>query len=755
MKRWKLHTSQLKVLSLVVILFLSPSIRQADAYQSPIPTAFSDDGRFLLIQMDNLVLWDLESKAIVAKVPLASCHQVALLKQDGWVLCVKHDVVVYDWKNQESVATVPQESRQPYTLLAYSRETDRMVLRHGHDAVSVWQIGRKVLPLKHIPLGAKTEIQSVAASSDTTLLAVAQGGTIRLHDLTGTTIRDMSIKGGKPLDLLFAPDGSMLAAGIGNTILFIDAVEASIRGRATLTMAADGESGPLIPRRFSRDGHRLAASNGKKSYALFDTDTGKPVSVTQFADPGQAGSGPSPADRAADDISDDAEYVARQSAQLGTVQIWNLRTGVMLPDLCGYDCRNMGPHVSLLKWSPTGSKIVLGLKGVLNPDVDGNISVWDVETRSPELVLDTTQPRPKVLAKRSAPPVTEVELSAKPIAPSPAKAGSAFVHARALRALATSPSANLLVTSGDDGLLKMWEPGQGMLLRRLALSAPASALAFSADGAILAAGTTQGDIRLWDTQSWKEFPSYASGQGQINALQFLSGNRFLVIAGKRPSVLVVDLVTRAVIKELVHTGYSLTCDPKGCRRKRAPHGDVVETLSLLDGSPFLLTVSRTGRVVWDIATWKPVEEPVGLPTVWSGLGWNRPFVAATVRTHDPNAFTLAVWDAKRNTVLASLDTFTKRDTEAIENGPTVALGASMAVDPLHRWVATRVGEYLAVWDLLAQAKKKTFRVKTPYHLHWTSDGKYLIVGTLDRKVLVWSVETMEPAHYLRDPSVNG
>lgn len=746
----------LNVLSLAAILLLIPSIRQTEASLTQIPTAFSQDGRFLLIQMDNLVLWNLESKALVAKIPLTSCHQVAVLKQDGWVLCVKHDVILYDWKNQESVTTVPQESRQPYRLLAYSRETDRMVLRHGHDAVSVWRIGKKVIPLKHISLDAKAETRSVIASPDTKLLAIAQDGAIRLHDLTGTTIRDIRIKGGNLRDLLFSPDGSTLAATVGNAIVFIDAVEASIRGQTSPVTTVGGESGSLIPRRFSRDGHRLVASNGAKSYALFDTDTGKVVSVTRLTNPDQQRGGPSPADLDAIDISDDAEYLVGLSAQLGTVQIWDLRSGVMLPNLCGHDCRTMDPRISLLRWSPTGSKVVLGLKGGLNPDVDGNISVWDVETRSPELVLDPTQSQAKVLVKRPALPVTEVGLSVTPpIAPSLAEIGPAFVHARAVRALATSPSANLLVTSGDDGRLKVWEPGQGMLLRQLALSAPASALAFSSDGAILAAGTTQGEVRLWDTRSWKEFPSYATRQGEINALQFLTGNRFLVIAGKQPKVLVVDVVARAIVKELVHTGFSLACEPKGCIRTRTPQGDVVETLSLLDGSPFLLTTSRTGRVVWDIGTWKEVEGPVGLPAVWSGLGWNRPFVATTMRARDPNAFTLAVWDTKRNTVLASLDTFTKRDTEAVEKGPTVALGASMAVDPLHRWVATRVGEHLAVWDLSAQVKKKTFHVKTPYHLQWTSDGKYLIVGTLDRKVLVWSVETMEPAHYLRDPSVTG
>lgn len=744
--------SRPKIIFVAVLVLVTSSIRQADASLSQIPTAFSEDGRLLLVQMEDLVLWDLETKALVAKIPLTACHQVALLKQDGWVLCVKHDVVIYDWKNEASVATVPQESRLPYSLLAYSSQTNRMVLRHGNEAVSVWQIGRKLVPLKHIPLDVKAEPRAVVASADTMLLAIAQGRAIRLHDLTGTTIRDVSIKDGQPLDLLFSPDGSTLATAVGRTILFIDTVEASIRGRAALT-AGDGVRGPVTPRRFSRDSKRLVTGDGEWGYALFDSDMGKLVSVTELPNADQNHGMEVSTHLSAVDISDDAEYVVGQAEHPSALQIWDLRTGAILPDLCGNECRNMGLRVSLLKWSPTGLRIVVGMQGGLNPDVDGKISVWDVQTRSPELVLDPHQPQAKVLAKRAVPPVIDSESPVKPVVPAPAEVGPAFVHARALRAVVTSPSANLLVTSGDDGLLKIWEPGQGTLLRQLALSAPASALAFSADGAILAAGTIQGEIRLWDTHTWKEYPPYASGQGQINALQFLTGNRFLVIAGKQPKVLVVDLLVRAVIRELIHTGYTLTCNPSGCLKKRAPEGDVVETLSLLDGSPYLLTASRTGRVVWDIATWQPVEEPVGLPDVWSGLGWKHPFVATTMRARDPSRFTLAVWDTKRNTVLASLDTFTKQDTEAIEKGPTVALGASLAVDPLHRWVATRVGEHLAVWDLASHAKKKTFHVHTPYHLHWTSDGQYLIVGTLDRKVLVWSVATMEPAHYLRDPSV--
>ncbi|MDF0667677.1 MAG: WD40 repeat domain-containing protein [Nitrospira sp.] len=745
MNSWKPYKQMVRIIFVAVSFLAVSSIQDAAGYFDKTPTAFSEDGRLFLVQTDELVIWDLETKMLVAKIPGLHCQQIALLKQEGWLLCVEHSVTIYDWKNRVSVATIPPESQQPDSLLAYSKETDRMILRHGNEAVSVWQLGKKLVPLKHIALEGKAEISSVAASPDTKLVAIAQGHTIHLHDLSGTTIREVAIADGKPRDLLFAPESSRLAASVGNMILLIDPVDASIATRATLT-SAEGTAGPLTPESFSRDGHRLVAANGEWSYALFNTDTGELVALTELTNAVPGRGMRSPTQLRAVDIAADADLLVGQPEHLHTLQIWDLQTGAMLPDLCGDDCRGMDTRVSLLKWSPTGSKIVVGMQGGLNPDVDGKISVWDVHSRSPELVLDPGQPQAKVLAKRATPqtPIT--------LAPSTSIAGPTFVHAGALRAVATSPSANLLVTSGDDGLLKIWDPGQGTLLRQLALSAAAHALAFSADGAILAAGTMKGDVRLWETKTWREFLPYSSGQGRINALQFLPGNRFLVVATGLPKVFVVDIVTQSAVRELVHTSSSQVCDAKGCVTTRAAQGEVVEALSLLDGSPFLVTISRTGRVVWDVTTWRMVEKLAGLPETWSGLGWKRPFVWTTTRSRDLQALTLAVWDTKRNRVLARLDTFTQRDTE-IDDGPAVALGATMAVDPLHRWAATRVGEHISIWDLSVQEKRKAFHVKTPYHLHWTSDGKYLIVATLNRKILVWSAETMEPAHYLRDPSV--
>jgi WD40 repeat protein len=729
----------------VVIGGLMP--RDSAAALSRVPAEFSEDGRLAVVQMaGDLAIWNVETKTLAGKVPQIQCDQVRLLKQDGWVLCAGNGVTIYDWKRQMAVAKIPPDAKQAMRVLAYLREADRMVVRQGNDAVSVWRIGDKLIPLKHIPLDVEKDVLSAAASPDTKTLAVAQGRKILLYDLQGTTVRDVVMKEGHPQDLLFAPNNSTLAASIGNTILLVDTEQRTIHARATLTNE-EGARGHLAPRVFSLDSSRLVAGNGQWSYPVFEVETGKLLALTEFTYADRERGARSNMQLHVADISDDGDYLVGQPEQPATLQIWDLRTGSMLPDLCGDDCRNMGPQVSLLKWSPDGSKILVEMNGGRNAEVAGKISLWDVNTRAPELVLDPSQPQAKILAKRTAPPFPQ----AAP--PSASSVGSAFVHASVLRAMATSPTTNLLVTTGDDGLLKVWSPGKGTLLRRLKLAAPASALAFSADGTILAAGATQGEIRLWETRTWREFPPYLSRQGHINALQFLPGHRLLAIAGEQPKVSIVDLNTREVVKELVHMSVSESCDAKGCVRKRTTRAEVVLTLALLDGSPFLLTASQTGRVVWDIETWTEIDKPAGFPENWSGLGWRRPFLATTARTRNPKAFALTVWDPRRNGPVAGLDIFTNGDTEVVEKGATLALGASLAVDPLNRWAATRVGEQVSVWNLEDQERKKTFSIKMPYYLHWTGDGKHLVVSTLDRKVLVWSAETMEPAHFLLDPSV--
>jgi WD40 repeat protein len=249
--------------------------REAAAALPRIPAQFSEDGRLAVVQTaGDLAIWDIESKTLAGKVPQIQCDQVRFLRQDGWVLCAGNGVTIYDWKRQMAVAKIPPEAKQAMRVLAYSREADRMVVRQGNDAVSVWHVGDKLIPLKHIPLDAEKDVLSAAASPDTKTLAVTQGRKILLYDLQGTTVRDVVMKEGHPQDLLFSANGSMLAASIGNTILLVDTEQRTIHARATLT-GAEGARGRLVPRVFSLDSSRLVAGNGQWSYPVFEVETGK------------------------------------------------------------------------------------------------------------------------------------------------------------------------------------------------------------------------------------------------------------------------------------------------------------------------------------------------------------------------------------------------------------------------------------------------------------------------------------------------
>ena len=195
------------------------------------------------------------------------------------------------------------------------------------------------------------------------------------------------------------------------------------------------------------------------------------------------------------------------------------------------------------------------------------------------------------------------------------------------------------------------------------------------------------------------------------------------------------------------------CDTKGCQKKRSTQGDVVSALSFVEDRNLLLTTSHTGHVVWDTTSWTEMEQTSSFPEAWSGLGWKRKYVNATTRTNQPNAHAFTLWDMQSNSAFTTLESYTYSDTQEVNNGMGTDLGTSLALDAQGRWVATRVGERITVWDLQTHAKKKVFYTKMPRTIEWTSDGRHLIVSTLDRKVLVWSADTMEPAHYLRDPTV--
>ncbi len=80
--------------------------------------------------------------------------------------------------------------------------------------------------------------------------------------------------------------------------------------------------------------------------------------------------------------------------------------------------------------------------------------------------------------------------------------------------------------------VRVWEAATGKEVASFNLAPYVRCLAFTRDGKTLAAGSGDGNIRLWDVDSWKEKLSLRANNQLLFSLSFSLDGRVLVTASK-------------------------------------------------------------------------------------------------------------------------------------------------------------------------------------------------------------------------------
>jgi WD40 repeat protein len=266
-------------------------------------------------------------------------------------------------------------------------------------------------------------------------------------------------------------------------------------------------------------------------------------------------------------------------------------------------------------------------------------------------------------------------------------------------------------TTPPAGALGSAKPARLELLLQVGPLAPVTAVAFSADGKLLASGA-YGRVVIWDLVAAKPVKVLTNVLGAVNDLRFSPDGKLLAVGGGQPSA-------RGDLRLYQVSDWKLLA-------ALGEHGDVVSSLAFTLDGKLLASGSYDKTVrVWDVASQKTVQTLTGHSDFVYSVAFSPDGKWLYSASKDRSVKMVETATGKSKFTFSGMD----QDVLAVAASPDGKQVVSSGFEPGLYWWNPQNGE---------RSRLQGGHSVATHEVCFSKDGKLVVSGGADGRLIIWN-----------------